>query len=130
MRVATFAGQVVLVLAAIELDAPLHQLADYLGRALHCLRHDAVIAQTGAGVQRVLYVGLVGVVRIRHRGYAALSPVSGSALDVTLAQNGNTSMLGEVQSGRQAGRAAADDENVCGEPLAHVHRPESVSQLV
>ncbi len=70
------------------------------------------------------------VLRVRDGGDAALGPVTGCALHVALAQNGYPGMPRQVQRSRQAGRAAADDEDVRGEPLAHLHRPLVVCQLV
>ena len=58
----------------VERRAEAHQVADRLRRLGDELAHDVLVAQPGAGGQRVAHVVLERVARVEHAGEAALGP--------------------------------------------------------
>ncbi|MNE85694.1 hypothetical protein D3C80_1827240 [compost metagenome] len=82
--------------------------------------HRILAAQAGAGDQGVLDVGIDRIGIVQHRCHAALGPVGRAIAEVGLAQYDDVEMRGQCQGKGQAGGAAADDQYVMLEMLAHV----------
>ena len=110
--VAAFAGQVQLVAFEREGHAQAAQPGDGLGRVLHHKARGGQVAQACACDQGVFDVRGKTVVIGQHGGNAALGPAARAILQRALGDDGHAVRGRQVQGGREAGEAAAYDENV------------------
>ena len=77
-------------------------------------------AQAGTGDQGVFDVGIDRVGIVQHRGHAALGPIGRTIAEIGLAQHHDIEVRGQGEGQGQAGGAAADDQYVLLEMLAHI----------
>ena len=110
---------------AVELDAQRDQLVHAPGAFVDQNPHRLLVAQAGAGGERVgqVQVGRV-LVAPQDRGDAPLSPARGRLGEHALGQDAQGRRPGEPDGGGQAGDAAAQDQDVEGTrrragPAAH-----------
>ncbi len=98
------------------LDQPL----DGFAAVLHGKANSVFVAQATAGIEGVLHVGLNRIGAVQYGRYAPLGPVGRTAGQVTLAQHRNAQIRRQVQGQAQARCAAADNQDIMLELLAHV----------
>ena len=110
--VATFARQVQLVAFEREGHTQLAQPGNRGGGVLHHKTCGGQVAQACAGDQCVFDVRGKAVVVGQHCGNTALGPAARSILQRALGDDGHAVRGRQVQGGREAGEAAAYDENV------------------
>ncbi|CAI8777222.1 Transcriptional regulator [Pseudomonas marginalis] len=128
MAVAAFAGQMELEAAVIaacvfiagEGHALVDQPLDRLAAMLDGEAHRVFVAQAAAGVEGVFNVGLHRIGVVQHRGDTALGPECRTVGQVAFAQDGNAQVAGKGQRKAQAGRAAADHQDIVLKLLAHL----------
>ncbi|MCY1533852.1 hypothetical protein D9M68_692010 [compost metagenome] len=77
-------------------------------------------AQAGPGDQGVFDMGIDRVGVVQHRGHAALGPIGRTIAEVGLAQHHDIEVRGQGEGQGQASGAAADDQYVLLEMLAHI----------
>ena len=115
-RVPALAGQQQAPLpVAVEAGAHGDQLVDPARALVDQHPHGVHVAQPHAGGQRVGQVEVGGVgVAAEHRGHASLGPARGGLVQLALGQHADAQagLVGGPHGGRQAGHAAADDEQV------------------
>ena len=110
--VAAFAREVQLVAFEGERHAECAQPGNGLGRVLHHKARGGQVAQACACDQGVFDVRGKTVVIGQHGGNAALGPAARAILQRALGDDGHAVRGRQVQGGREAGEAAAYDENV------------------
>jgi hypothetical protein len=90
------------------LDQPAYGLAavfdDMAGHGL--------VAQAGAGIERVGQVAGGAVAGVEHRGDAALRPVAGTVGQAALADDGDLAALRETERDGEAGQAGANNGDI------------------
>ncbi len=115
LAVAAFAGQVEAELGLLVTGEG-HALRDQPFDRGSALRHDrarrGLIAQAGAGHQRIGHMLVMAVMRVEHGGNAALGPVTGAVAQRALGNNDNFAGIREVEGHRQAGETAADNGDI------------------
>src|SRR3972149_6045487 len=74
------------------------------------------VAQAGPGVERVLYVGVKGILGAQDRGYAALGVVSGRFAYISLGYEGYGALFGGFQREGEPGYAAPDNQKIMACP--------------
>ena len=82
------------------------------GPSATIVRHDLLVAQPGAGAQRVLDVQLERVVVAHHGGDPALRVVGAALRAVLLGDDRDASVRGDLEREDQAGDPAADHQEV------------------
>ena len=118
VAVAAFAGQVQrrvrgVVLVVREHNALFHQPTDAGRSALHGECHRLLVAQAGPRGEGVADVGGQRIIFVQNRRDAALCPQRAAAQQFGFRHHGHgMALLRQPQGAGQAGRAAADDENV------------------
>ena len=119
--VAAFAPQVEFVAAVGvpqiaaggELGAQVDDVAYRFGTGFHDGSHRLFVAQTGAGVERVLNMLVKRVQRIHDTGDSALRQPTVAFIDLPFGDHGDPpSGAAEVQGAGQPGQTAADDDMV------------------
>ena len=80
-------------------------------------------AQPGAGDQRVLHMGIHCVGVIQHGGHAALGVGGRAIVQLPLAEHRDAQVVRQGEGQGEAGGAAADDQYVVPEMLAHEVNP-------
>jgi len=93
-------------------DAVGGQPGDHVARLAGNHAGDRFVAQTGAGDQGVVHMGLHRVAVVDCRGDAALRPVAGAVDHLALGDNGDAALVSKLERGGQRGEAAAEDEDV------------------
>ncbi len=128
VAVAAFTGQVKLettvVTARVFITGERHPLVDQpldgFTAVLDGEAHGVFVAQAAAGVEGVFDVGLHRVGVVQYRRDTALGPECRAVGQIALAQNGNAQVAGQGQCQAQAGRAAANHQNIVLKLLAHL----------
>ncbi len=110
--VTALAGQVVGVAALGELDTPVDQVADDLGPFLDHHAHHVLMADTGTGHQRVLHVGVEGVLLGGYGGDAPLGVVGGGFGNVLLGDQGDPAVSGGLQREGKPRDTATDHKKI------------------
>ena len=111
-RVGAFLAQDELAVALVELGAQLLQFADARGTLLHQHAHGLDVAETDAGLERVVEVQVGRVVLAHSGGYAALSQKGGGLIERALGDEAHVPAVGRTDGGGQPRDAAADHEDV------------------
>ncbi len=111
------------------LKEPLHRLRGALGHLADRRR----IAQSGAGLQGVGYMGVYGIPGLQHRGHAPLGVEARALGHGPLGQQRDPQTLRQPQGHGEPGDAAADDQNVCcflaGSHCLECHRADRLRCL-
>ena len=113
LAVATFAREVktgLLRRIARERHALINQPLNHFAAAGHDMARNRLVAQTGAGDQGILHMRLDRVIRRQYCGDPALRPIACAVEQLTLGDDAHPALFGQVQSGGQAGQAAAYDQ--------------------
>ena len=93
-----------------------HALCDQPFDRRASLGHDGprcrLVAQAGAGHQGIGDVLVMAVMRVQHRGDAALGPVTGAVAECTFGNYDNFAGIREVERNGKAGQTAADNSDI------------------
>ena len=115
LAVAAFAGQVEAEFGLL-VAGERHALRDQPFNGLAAMRHDeagrGLVAQSGAGDQRVLHVLVMAVMRVEHGRNTALRPVTGAVTQRAFGDHDHLAVLRKMQGDGQTGQAAADDGDI------------------
>ena len=113
MAVTALAGQVPrTALGGVEQHALVDQPLDGGRTFLDGEANRVHVAQPGAGDEGVLHMGIEGVGGVEHGGDAALGPVGAAGVDSRLRHDADLAVIRHAQRQGQAGRAAADHQDV------------------
>ena len=112
--VAALAGQVelVILLAAAELRAELHELTDARGAVAHDHLHDLLAREPAAGPERVGHVRVEGVVGVEHRGDAALRVVRRGCVAAALGQHRDLAPRARLEREGQPRHPRTDHQHI------------------
>ena len=111
-RVGALLAEDDLAVDAVEVRADLHQLAHPVRSLVDQHAHGLLVAEPGAGVDRVLEVQLGRVGLAQGGGDAALGEERGGVVEGRLGEQADAPAAGGGDGGRQAGDAAAQHQHV------------------
>ena len=106
-----------MAVVAVEGDAVVGEVADGGGALADDRAHRRLLAQTGAGIERVGHVAFhrvagIALVFLQHRGDAALRPGGVGVVGVALGEHDHRAVAGRAQCEGQTGDAGTDDQEI------------------
>jgi hypothetical protein len=110
----------------VEVRPELEQGLDHLRAPLDHVLDYVRVAESRSGLQRVLRVGLEGVVVGLHGGDPALRPVGGGVRRALLGHDRDRAAIGHAQGVEEPSDAAAQDQDVEAERIRHCGVPGRV----
>ena len=116
LGVAALLAEVVLAVLRVAAAVEVRPERDQVAHAVRSLAHDdlddVAVAEAVAGDERVVDVGLEGVVGAPDRGDAALGVLARALGQPVLGDQHDAARLGAAERAREAGDSAAQDEKV------------------